>query len=285
MPYNSSPRRGARVRLLGIHSAEGARTVESLDRYFRARPAASSHAAADPWRLIDMVPYERAAWTMRNANPISDNLELCGFARWTRAEWLAVPGMLAGCARWLARRVEARDVPVRRLTLAQVRAGEPGIVAHNDWTRAMRDGTHWDPGPGFPWDTVLDAANSLVRGTTAPISTEGGRRMTPDQEHKLDQVLTLLENQAAILWGGGADMPDHGLSLAQSLAKDRFAFFTIDGRGGVFEAVLDEGTYRALSEEEYAERVRILDHWKINYSTMVGQAPVTVPAAYGREVV
>jgi hypothetical protein len=146
-PFHSA--RGSKpVRLVIVHSAEGARTVESLGRWFQ-RPAtkASSHAGIDDTRIEQYVRYDRAAWTTRAPNAISDNVELCGFAKWTRDEWLAHPHMLQLCAQWISDRCIARTIPIRKLTPVEVAAGKAGVCGHVDWTVGMRDGTHQDPGP------------------------------------------------------------------------------------------------------------------------------------------
>lgn len=164
----SSSREGATVFLICGHTAEGARTARSLAAYFaRSDVMASSHVAIDATETLHLVSYDRAAWTLRSGNPYSDNAEICGFARWSRAQWLSA-GTVDGCvnpramvdrfAAWVKARCEARGISVRRLTLAQVRARTPGVIHHDDWTKAMNDGTHWDCGPGFPWDYVLAKA-------------------------------------------------------------------------------------------------------------------------------
>lgn len=176
MAYKSSARGTRPVRLLAVHTAEGARTARSLAAFFaRDDVQASSHVGIDSDETLQYVPYGRAAWTLRSGNPISDNAELCGFARWTRAQWLsdkpvdkvASPRrMLRRCSAWIAARCVARGIDVRKLTVVQLAKGEWGVIAHDDWTKAMADGTHWDPGPGFPWDVVIDDARAIARGTT-----------------------------------------------------------------------------------------------------------------------
>jgi len=164
IPSPSHSSRGGRsVRLVVIHTAEGARTVEELGNYFaRAAVNASSHVGIDNERIETYVPYDREAWTIRSGNAISDNAELCGFARWTREEWLREhPSMLVLAARWIAERCKARGIPIKKLTPAEVRAGQSGVIGHVDWTLGMQDGTHVDPGAGFPWDVVIQAANEL----------------------------------------------------------------------------------------------------------------------------
>lgn len=163
-PHHSA--RGSRpVRLVIVHTAEGSRTVESLGGWFQ-RPAtkASSHAGIDDHRVETYVPFDRAAWTTRSANGISDNVELCGFAKWSHDEWLTHARMLEMCAAWIRERCQARGIPIRKLTPDQVAAGAAGVCGHADWTIGMRDGTHTDPGSGFPWDHVMALASGVPLG-------------------------------------------------------------------------------------------------------------------------
>jgi hypothetical protein len=188
MAYKSSARGTRPVRLIAVHTAEGARTARSLGAYFnRGDVQASSHVGIDGGETLQYVPYSRASWTLRSGNPISDNAELCGFARWTREQWLSdgvvdkvtnPRAMLRRCSAWIAERCEARDIDVRKLTVVQLAKGEWGVIAHDDWTKAMKDGSHWDPGPGFPWDVVIADARAIARGTT---NTEETTMTTPAQ--------------------------------------------------------------------------------------------------------
>lgn len=172
---NSSSRNGARVLWVVLHTTEGILTVAGL-RAWTSWPG-SSHASADAAGVLadgapdGFVDYSRASWTLRNGNPYSDNCELCGFAGWSRAQWLERPLLLRGAATWLARRCRARGItrPVR-LTLAQVRGRTVlGVIDHGDYTDATGDGTHWDVGDGFPWDLVLaDAAKIMAGQNPAP---------------------------------------------------------------------------------------------------------------------
>lgn len=161
----SSSRYGAQVIWLAVHTTEGIMRAVDL-RAWEAWPG-SSHASNDETGVLltpedGFVPYERAAWTLRAGNSISENIEQCGWARWTRAEWLARPKLLDTTARWLADRSKARGIPIRRLTPQQIRNREPGILGHADYTYATGDGTHSDPGTGYPWDVVLAGARAYA---------------------------------------------------------------------------------------------------------------------------
>lgn len=167
----SSSRRGARVRLVALHTTEGILRNEDLRAFFnRANAQGSSHAAADRGGLLEsgFVPYGEAAWTLRSGNPISDNLEQCGFAKWTRDRWLTDEiGTINAAALWVRQRCTARGIPIRYLTHAQLRAGESGVIQHNDWSVAMKDGSHWDCGPNYPIDVVISKARAQA-GSAAP---------------------------------------------------------------------------------------------------------------------
>lgn len=169
---HSSSRNGAKVIWLAVHTTEGIMRAKDL-RDWKAW-AGSSHASNDETGVLmtprdGFVPYDRAAWTLRNGNAISENIEQCGWARWTRTEWLARPKLLETTALWLADRARARGIPLRLLTPAEIRGRRtPGVLGHGDYSTATGDGTHWDPGPGYPWDVVLGKANWLLNPTPAP---------------------------------------------------------------------------------------------------------------------
>lgn len=166
---NYSQRSGRTIRLVILHTAEGARTVESLGSFFaNSAVQASSHVGIDDTKIAQYVPYSMAAWTAGGANSISDQAELCGFARWTRAEWLGQHRrMLELAAQWVRERCLARGIPIRKLSPAQVAAGEPGVCGHADWSQGMRDTDHWDPGPNFPWDFVIGLAAGVPAAPVA----------------------------------------------------------------------------------------------------------------------
>lgn len=166
---NYSSRGGQRVRLVVLHTTEGARTVDSLGAYFQQVTNVSYHGAFDDQRFESYVNYSDAAWSIRNGNPITDNAALCAFAAWDRAEWLRHPRMLDLAAAWVAERCTARAVPIRRLTIADTAAAvrDPqhpgGVIMHRDYTQATGDGTHTDCGDNLPWDVILPRAQQLAR--------------------------------------------------------------------------------------------------------------------------
>jgi|SRR5688500_15019140 len=173
MALPSSSRYGAKVIWVCLHTAEGTRNKEDLYAFFNRNQNASSHVGIDGSGFVDWVPRERAAWTLLNGNARSVNAELCGFARWTRAQWLSegtVDGvrnpraMIRHAAAWAKRECEALGIPKQYIGVAGVRAGARGIIMHRDYTYGTGDGDHTDMGSNFPWDVFLQDLN----GAPAP---------------------------------------------------------------------------------------------------------------------
>jgi hypothetical protein len=178
---NYSSRGGTGVRLIVLHTAEGATTIESLGNFF-ASPSAgvSSHAGADDKPNTIGVYVERGnkAWTAANANPYAVQIELCAFARWTPAEWDAHPTMLANAAAWIAEEAAAFGIPIRELSDADAQGGAAGVCQHVDL--GSSGGGHWDCGDGFPMGRVLD----MAQGGTQP-------EPEPTPEPEDDMALTI----------------------------------------------------------------------------------------------
>ena len=162
---NYSSRGGTGVRLIVIHTAEGALTYQSLGSFF-ANPASgvSSHVGIDdtPNTVGEYVRRDYKAWTQGNANPYSVAAELCAFAAWSAGDWAAHPAMLSNCAAWIAEEAAAFGIPLVALTAAQAQGGAAGVCQHADLGAA--GGGHWDCGHSFPMAQVID----MARGGAVP---------------------------------------------------------------------------------------------------------------------
>lgn len=173
MALASSSRNGATIIWVALHTAEGSRRRSDLYNFFDTVRSGSSHGGADGTGLDDgWVPDERSAWTLLNGNPVSLNLEMCGFARWTREQWLS-EGTVDGCvnprqmvrnaAEWARRKCEKHSIPKTYISIDGVASRRPGIIAHRDYTFGAGDGDHTDIGLNFPWDVFFADMNA---GTT-----------------------------------------------------------------------------------------------------------------------
>ncbi len=193
----SSSRNGARVIWIALHTSEGGGTARQL------RDAdwwvGSSHAICDNTELLTpaegCVPYERGSWTLRNGNARSVNIEQIGYAKWTRDYWLTerMP-QLRHTARWVADLAARFRIPLTYIGTQGVRDGRPGVIQHNDYSQGTGDGTHWDCGPGYPVDVVIDMARNGTQSEEFDMATgdeilavlHGYGRRVEDIEKRLD---------------------------------------------------------------------------------------------------
>jgi hypothetical protein len=156
---NYSSRGGASVRLIVLHTAEGARTIESLGSFFQGNVQASSHVGADDKvnTVGEYVKRGNKAWTCSEFNPVAVQIELCGFASWSTNEWRNNhANMLDNCAKWIAEEAAHYGLPITKLNASQAQGSGRGVCQHVDL--GSRGGGHHDCGSGFPMDYVLDLA-------------------------------------------------------------------------------------------------------------------------------
>jgi hypothetical protein len=176
---NYSSRGGSSVRLLVLHTAEGSRTIESLGSFFASSSSGvSSHTGADDKvnTVGEFVKRGNKAWTQGNANPVACAIELCGFASWTRDEWMNNhSNMLNNTAQWVKEEAAALGIPIVKLTASQAQGSGRGVCQHIDLGGWGGGHVDCDYGSGnFPIDHVLSMASGgapIAPGATPPQPT------------------------------------------------------------------------------------------------------------------
>jgi N-acetyl-anhydromuramyl-L-alanine amidase AmpD len=149
------------VRVIVIHSMEAPEkgdTAENVARFFQmTQNPASAHLCIDNNSIVQCVLDNDIAFAAPGVNSDGIQLELAGFARQTREEWLDPYSVLVleNAANATAQYCLKYDVPVRHLTDRELETGERGIIGHVQATRVYKKSTHTDPGEGFPWDHFI----------------------------------------------------------------------------------------------------------------------------------
>lgn len=159
---NATETTGRAIDLVVIHTMEiaeraGAATI--CARWF-ASPVSkvSAHYCVDALGIVHCVREKDIAWHARGGNAHSLGVELAGFARQTAREWADdySTAVLARASRLVADLCLRWRIPPRWLVAGDLLAGRRGITGHSEVSRAYGKSDHWDPGPGFPVETLLD---------------------------------------------------------------------------------------------------------------------------------
>lgn len=189
----------SQVRIIVLHTAEGARTIEDLGHYFQNYSnQVSSHAGADDklGKIGEYVARGQASWTQANYNNAAISIELCGFASWSRKTWINTHhNMLENCARWIAEEAKHFGLPITQLSPSQAQGNGRGVCQHVDL--GAGGGGHTDCGPGFPMDYVLDLAR--------------GSKPTEEMEEEMGQLILDESHRAALVFSNKQADGNHRL--------------------------------------------------------------------------
>lgn len=167
--------------------------ARSVANYFKSavtRPS-SAHYVVDPAEIVQCVGDSTVAYhAPPNTNSIGvelSDMQAGAITRWQDANHKA---MLALAAPLVARLCLAYDVPITRLSVADLKAKKHGICGHVDVSNAFHETTHTDPGNGFPWDAFMKQVKE------AAMEIQSGRKPTPkpaaDPYPRITQARALL---------------------------------------------------------------------------------------------
>ena len=176
---SNSGRSGTKIDAFLLHTQEGGggdSAAEDLANYL-ANPANQvsyhytiSQASDGGVTVVDVVDTDMASWSVLSANPRSINLCFAGSkASWTRADWLKQQGNAIDVAAYIAVQ-DCKKYGIPTTVIAPPYTGRiPGISDHAYVTKVLKDGTHTDVGPGFPWDAFTTAVNKYASGLTPEV--------------------------------------------------------------------------------------------------------------------
>ena len=147
---DSGPRVASQLKWIVLHSTEGgnAEGVAAMN----ARGGNSETIVVDDQECWRMLPDLVIPWAAPGANTNGLHIEHCGFARWSRVNWLMHEPELRRSAFKAARWAHKYGIPLRWVGKYGLRLGRKGVTTHADVTKAFPGGSHTDPGPGFPKD-------------------------------------------------------------------------------------------------------------------------------------
>lgn len=158
---DSGARSRSQIKWVVLHSTEGG-TAESVARYFHTTARASTHLVVDDKECWRMVPDLVIPWGAPGVNTGGLHIEQCGYARWSRDEWMRHSATLDRSAAKAARWAYMYGIPLRWVGPLGLKLGRRGVTTHADASKAFTPGGHTDPGPGFPKDYWMKTAKAYL---------------------------------------------------------------------------------------------------------------------------
>ena len=209
---NYSSRGGSGVRLIVVHTTEGAQDIYALGNFFASSSAGvSSHVGTDNKRqgvIGEYVSRGNKAWTQGNANPVCVACEMCtpagAAAGWSRDYWLNHQGwMLDNTAAWVAEEAAKHGIPIVALSASQAQGSSRGVCQHRDL--GSWGGGHSDCGNGFPMDYLINKAGGTP--VSPPPSGGGGGTTAPPFPYPSGHYIGTARSDSACHSGcyGGSD--------------------------------------------------------------------------------
>lgn len=168
-PSHGGAFRAGAPRLIVIHSLEAPAKrglAYSLAGGWIQTAGVSPQHITDPGETVDCLRPGVVGWHCGNGNQVSVGLEVTGRAGWSAAEWLEPEAFAAVRLDAKQGAVVAKHygIPMRWLSLQQIRNGERGFCTHNDISLTLGGTNHWDPGPNFPFAVFMQMVQQFAGG-------------------------------------------------------------------------------------------------------------------------
>lgn len=177
--------RPVKPRMIVAHTAETPETAgaaEGVAGYFKnpqrkdaagklVAVIASAGYVVDSDSVVVCVADDAVAWHTEGklggeyVNDFAIGVEHAGTAAQTAAQWTDPysTAMLERSAQLLAWLCTTYDIEPVYLTVEDLKAGKTnGITGHVDCNKASGKGTHWDPGPNWPWTWLIARVRAIM---------------------------------------------------------------------------------------------------------------------------
>lgn len=159
--HSSGARTSALVRYIVLHSTEGDTAQGAAEWFTNEASGGSANLVVDDkvcYRTLDDL---RIPWAAPPLNTAGFHIEQAGYAKWTRAQWMAHAVTIDRAAYKASLRCQRFKIPPVLLDVARLKADfakhtpTGGVVTHATISAAFHDSTHTDPGAGYPMDQFL----------------------------------------------------------------------------------------------------------------------------------
>lgn len=158
---HSGKRSRSQIGLIVIHCTQSNSARSSAQWFENSRAQGSAHLVLDDNECYRTLDDDQIPWGAKGANTRGFHIELTGWAEWSRNDWMKHSQALRRAAYKAALHAKKYDIPIRWLTVAQLRAGQKGFATHAMCTQAF-GGNHTDPGKQCPTEELVTWAKEYA---------------------------------------------------------------------------------------------------------------------------
>lgn len=162
-PNQSARANGTRIELIVLHDTESPEQGSNADLraicdwFSNPSSQVSCHVVVDNnGQSAICVDSIRKAWHVANYNSVAVGIEQIGYSTDTGPVWAGRLSLLHETARWIARWSIMYHVPIQPAEVNDGAVIRPGVTMHR--LLGALGGGHNDPGPGYPFESVLHLA-------------------------------------------------------------------------------------------------------------------------------
>lgn len=161
--HHGGKRSMSKVRLIVLHSTEGSTAKGAASWFANPASAGSTQLVVDDRECYRTLPDDVVPYGAPGANEDGLHIEMAGFAKWTRAQWLEHEDTVRRAAALAADWSATYGIPLVYVDAAGLRAGKSGVTTHWQVTKGLNGGKgHVDPGPNFPLDVFMRYAGGVA---------------------------------------------------------------------------------------------------------------------------
>jgi hypothetical protein len=158
---NSGTRDVSEIRLIVLHCTQSDSARSSAMWFANRASQGSAHLVVDDRECYRTLDNTAIPWGAPGANRIGWHIEHAGFVQWSKQEWRSHEQMLKRGAFKCGAHAKRFNIPIKMLTIAELRSGRRGFVTHAQCTEVF-GGSHSDPMPNFPLEHYLQLAREFA---------------------------------------------------------------------------------------------------------------------------
>ncbi len=183
--YTAANRAAGSVKWIVLHAMQAPErlsTAEGTANYFAGTSVkASAHFSCDADSTVQSVRLSDVAYGAPGANAAGVHIEQAGYSEQNVDGWAdeySQRMLREQVAPLVAKLANYHSIPIKYVDAAALKRGERGVTTHKQCSDAF-GGTHWDPGPAYPIEQLLDLARAHSTGTSTPVPKPGPITPTP----------------------------------------------------------------------------------------------------------